>query len=136
MSLYQWSEQYSVGDATMDAHHQRLFEIIDQLHRAVDEDQGEAAVGEAIAELLAYTRYHFDEEERMLEALGYPTLDAHKALHRQFVDSLLACQADLERGATRVAAIKLLTTAAKWLRDHIMSIDQGYSVLLEQGRQR
>lgn len=134
MAVYQWSDEYSVGDPAMDAHHKRLFELIDELHEAVDAGRGEQALGQIIDALSAYTRYHFEEEERMMERVGYPTLDAHRQLHREFVQQIQACEADLQRGATRVATLKLLNTASKWLRDHIMNVDQGYSVLLEQER--
>ena len=129
MALFDWDNQYSVGVALMDNHHQRLFDIINKLHEAVKAGQASDAMGSIIVELLDYTKYHFGEEEKMLQAIGYPQLDMHKGLHKKFIDELEGYKADVDKGMAVFAATKVFNTSLNWLVGHIQTIDTGYTEL-------
>jgi hemerythrin len=129
MGMYDWEERYSVGVSVMDEHHKKLFDIVSRVHDAVRGSQAEGKLEGLIGELLDYTRYHFGEEERMLQQIGFPKLADHKAQHEKFVADLQAFQKEAKGGMTSSAAFKVLNASVSWLRNHILKQDMEYKTL-------
>ncbi len=67
MPLFEWSDDYSVGVAGMDRHHQKIFDMLNRLHAAMLQGKAVDMIGNIIRELLDYTKYHFGEEEKLME---------------------------------------------------------------------
>ena len=44
MPLFEWDDQYSVGNHTMDSHHQKLFDILNVIHDAARAGRGEEII--------------------------------------------------------------------------------------------
>lgn len=130
MALIDWSDSFSVGSQLMDDHHKKLFDIFNRLHAAMKAGRADAELDQIMKDLIDYTRYHFGEEEKMLERIGYTQLDMHKGLHRKFVAELEGYQADIGKGMAVFAATQVMNSSLTWLREHIMSIDKGYTPLL------
>ena len=83
MPLFTWNESYSVSVKSMDDQHKRLFDLINQLHDAMNAGKGKQMVGLVLKEMLEYTRTHFTAEEKVLERLAYPGLPEQKTGKRQ-----------------------------------------------------
>jgi len=132
MGMYDWEERYSVGVGLMDDHHKKLFHIVSRVHEAVRGDQADDKLRGLIDELLEYTSYHFQEEEKMLERIGLPTLGEHRTQHDKFIADLRAFQREAKGGMTSSAAFKVLNTTVAWLRNHILKVDMGYKDLARQ----
>lgn len=133
MPLVDWTPEFSVGSATMDGHHQKLFDIINRLYDASKSQAGEAAMARIIAELIDYTHYHFRAEEQMLAKVGYPTLDAHKQMHAKFEGDLRSLKNTVDSGMAGLASISILNTSVRWLQDHILTVDKGYEAMAKAG---
>ena len=86
-----WSPRYETGVPALDAQHQRLFEIVEEVGaraRGADGRQGDAF--EAIFDRLAdYAQFHFDFEEELQAEAGLPEAErrAHAETHRAFIRS-------------------------------------------------
>lgn len=134
MAFMQWSESLMVKIPSIDAQHQRLVDIINELDAAVQSGHGDDGLASIVARLLEYTQYHFDYEEKLLEQHGYPAFDAHKLEHDSleekvgFIENMV--KSDDFHGD------QLLDFLQIWLREHILSIDMNYApYLLEKGVQ-
>lgn len=132
MALFDWSNEYSVGVGLMDNHHKKLFDIINRLHGDVKEKATDSAIGGHIRELLDYTIYHFGEEEKMLAACNYPNMAYHQDLHRKFIADLQTAKKDVDDGMAVFAATRVMNSSVDWLKQHILTVDQGYSALVKQ----
>ncbi len=133
MALIDWSDNFSVGSQLMDDHHKKLFDIFNRLHEAMKAGQAATVLDGIMRELIDYTRYHFGEEEKMLERVGYTQLEMHKGLHRKFVSELEGYEKDIRDGGQAVfAATQVMNSSLIWLRDHILTIDKGYTPLIKQ----
>lgn len=127
MSFINWSEIYCLGDPTLDAHHQNLFAILNQLHDELLGHKREEAVVKTIKALLDYTRYHFAEEERVMKAIGYPEYETHKAAHQQILQKLLTCDQHKSGGARECAGELYTFLLGDWLWKHILEMDKKIS---------
>jgi hemerythrin-like metal-binding protein len=120
------SDRFSVGIPRIDAQHQRLVELINELHAAMAEGAGRSAVGKTVDGLVDYTVTHFTAEEGLLKGAAYPNLEQHKAEHAKLLQ-----QVRLLKEKTRAANIALTLEVSgflqHWLIDHILSVDKRYT---------
>jgi hemerythrin len=127
--LITWSDRLSVGIPRIDAQHQTLVEMINQLHAAMLAGQGNAALGKTLDGVVAYTLSHFAAEEALMNRSAYPGYERHKAEHDK-----LTAQAKVLQEKARTAKSLLTLEVAKflqhWLIDHIASQDKAYSAHL------
>lgn len=126
MALIEWSQKYSVGDTRIDGEHQRLIGLINQLYSSMLEGIRPADLRRTFEELVAYTQYHFQHEERLLEEHQYPDRDRHKEEHRRLIHRVQELDASFqqEQDALSVDVMDFLKT---WLTDHILRSDLSYS---------
>lgn len=125
MDTLKWDDSYSVGDEHLDDQHRGLIRLINRLDSGVP-------VPIALDELQTYVDEHFREEERVLEAVGYPDLEAHKIQHAAFEEwleaSRQACRSGEVVGLLRDSISTYLKT---WLVNHILVSDKAYSAFLD-----
>lgn len=119
--------RFLVGIEQVDREHRRLFEIAGRVHDnlAMDNATATSAAQTAVAELLDYTETHFASEERLMEAAGFPELEAHRQLHR----NLIAQARDMEMRAEigdRHMPVELNRFIYTWLVEHIMANDKKF----------
>ncbi|MCK5725315.1 MAG: hemerythrin family protein [Thiotrichaceae bacterium] len=126
-----WKDEYSVGIKSLDDDHRKLLCLINKLQTAVHYQTGEIFEKEALDELVAYTKYHFDREEKMLEEAGYPDLDDHKKTHKAMIAEVEGfVEAYNQKGHE---ALKEVAAYLKnWLIGHINGTDKEYSALLTE----
>jgi hemerythrin len=132
MSVLGWSDDLSVGVDLLDDHHKRLFELLGDLYRAVQAGGSEDAVGKVLDELTAYTEYHFAEEEKMLEQAGYPSLEAHRKVHKALTKQVKGMCDDYKIDHRTVYAAELFQFLSGWLVNHIKVEDFSYKSTLSQ----
>ena len=127
MALFNWDDEYSVNVLAMDNHHKKLFDILNKLHDAMKAGSGEEAAAKIINELIDYTKYHFTEEEKMLEQINYAALDSQKRAHAAFIDKMLEYKKDVDEGMAIFAVSKVSRAGIDWLKEHILVMDSKYA---------
>ncbi len=134
MTYLKWTPDLSVGDDTLDRDHMKLIDLINMLHRAMT-DPVSNGVGTVLTELLDYTRYHFAEEERVMKAIGFPDLDAHRWIHAKMTRQVTDMYQRFIQDPTSVPAEETFTYLSEWLVRHIMAKDlpiRQYVVAMKQ----
>ena len=122
-----WNESFSVGNAQLDSDHRILFELIAQLHDAMETGQTRDVVGSVVGVLVEYVQYHFRREEALFAATAYPDAQSHAGQHRALEGKVVAIHRrwlDGDRDALDEAVLALLK---KWLTEHIMVVDKSYT---------
>ncbi|HMK23210.1 MAG TPA: bacteriohemerythrin [Terriglobales bacterium] len=129
MSMVTWDPSYSVKVQRCDDDHKKLFALFNSLHDAMMKGEGSKIMGRIVKELADYTRYHFAQEETLLERTKYPALESHRAQHREFVDKVEEFEREVKvNNLTQSPA--LLKFLSGWLSNHIMRTDKLYSTHL------
>ncbi len=126
MAVIQWSPQYSVGVAAMDAEHKRLVELTNGLYEAMGAGKAGHIMTAVSDDLVDYTRLHFKHEEDLMRRHGYPKLAQQQQAHRDFVARVESLAVDVRENKIGVA-LKTGDFLKKWLIGHIQGMDREYS---------
>lgn len=126
MALFEWKEEFSVRVGAFDSHHKRLVDLLGALHDAMAKRKSAEVIGGILKELIAYTRYHFSEEEKLMTSLGYAALQQHRKEHEWFTGKVAQFAQKHQEGGLGVG-IETMTFLKNWLVDHILETDKQYS---------
>jgi hemerythrin len=124
MAFIEWTRDLDTGIGWVDEQHRKIVDCINNLHAAEQSGGTRQGVSDVMSNLIAYTRYHFSEEEKMLERAGYHLLDTHRGVHKGFIDKLHTIHEQYRHGAD--TSHSLLTLLENWLFSHIRVHDRGY----------
>jgi len=89
-----WKDSFSCGNRIIDAQHQALFHLSNELLEAVLSARPSTEIAAIIARLLADVSQHFHDEETILAAADFPSLSQHAEEHAK----LLAKGLELSQG--------------------------------------
>jgi hemerythrin len=126
----EWNDTIAIGVPSIDEDHRRLVGLLNDLFAACFAAQGPAMIRKIMDELVDYTKYHFEREEKLLADVHYDNLDAHKAEHRTMVTQVEKYQKDLQKSATHDLSNDTLKFLSHWLTDHIQAEDREFGPLL------
>lgn len=129
MALFKWNDSLSVRVAAFDVHHRKLIDVMNELHDFMLNGRPQEIIEKTIMDLLNYTKYHFEEEERLMLAHNFPGYAEHKAEHDNFVTKINECMNSYKSSAMSLS-IDLIDFLREWLTGHIMKTDQQYSGFL------
>ncbi len=129
MPLVQWNPSFSVQVKEMDAQHQVLIEIVNQLHEAMRAGKGSQEIGAIVDQMIAYSQRHFQQEEQLLANQQYPGLLHQKGEHRAFIQK---AQEFKQKAAQGQAALSVTVSGylKDWWTNHIQVEDKKYSQYL------
>lgn len=124
-----WENEYRVNIQRIDHQHRRLFAVASNLFEAVRKGQGKEAVAHAQQMLMTYSRYHFAEEEALLQRYGYPDHANHAAHHQRLLDQVQDMSRRLADKAPPTAA-EMMEFLKGWIVNHILMDDRKFSAFL------
>jgi hemerythrin len=126
MTIMTWSDALSVNIKEIDDQHKKLVSMVNQLHAAMLKGEGKTVVGPILAELTAYTVYHFSTEEEYMEKYAYPNLHSHRLEHQRFVKRVGEFKTSYD-AETIGLSNEVMHFLADWLKDHIQGTDKKFS---------
>jgi hemerythrin len=129
MALAKWSQDLSVGVTSLDAQHQRLFQMFDDLNEALLAGKGREAIGGIIDGLIAYAQEHFVREEKLFAQTDYRDAAAHKLEHDAFIRKAALLKEEHLGGKDGIA-LQALDFMSAWLQEHICGTDKKYTAHL------
>ncbi len=132
MPVIEWTDALSVGNPAMDTHHRHLIGLLDRLYGVVHEAHAETTVGSVLVALVDYVGFHFSEEEKLMEAAGYPDFEAHREGHRQLTETVLTMKDEYDFEANFIMAAELFEFLSDWLLHHIREQDMTYRPWLQR----
>ena len=126
MESFHWDRHFETGLENVDQQHHVLVDLINRFGEMLTRlDQvGLDDIEALFKELAAYARYHFTEEEELMQQAGLDSrhVQAHKRVHDDFLAEVTVMH---EGGADRIkTAESLLKFLTYWLAFHILGTDQ------------
>lgn len=123
MAYFEWADDMVIDNGVIDADHRQLVTLVNQLHTATSEGQGQEIVDQVLQEALKYTLEHLRREENLMASINFPHLASHKENHQKFVERLNLLRAKYDSGSITVAS-QLSTVLRDWLSLHIRRDDK------------
>jgi hemerythrin-like metal-binding protein len=125
-----WNESFSVGEETLDRHHQHLAKLINQLSGHESGNLHSEQTVEILSALVNYAEYHFRLEEELMAEIAYEALDSHRQEHVNFCEVI----AEICYGATLgvISEKELFNYLTRWWRNHILLEDMKYKPYLDR----
>ena len=130
MAIIRWNEELSVGVELFDSQHRELFSRLNQLHDAMAKGDTKAVMGSILDELVRYTGYHFESEEKAFDQFSYPEAEAHKAEHRDFARKAAELKEKFDSGKLLIS-VETLNFLIRWVDSHIKGSDKKYTAALQ-----
>ena len=123
MSLEDRIRPFRQNCPRLDHDHEVLFTLIDRLESFL-EDQGDpTSLDRLLVELGAYFDAHFENEEQLMEATGFPELAEHRDEHTRmgavYAEFVAKLRSDPDCNATAI-----LADLKNWVRTHIAETDE------------
>lgn len=131
MAYFEWASDMEIDGGPIDADHQQLVALVNQLHTATTDGKGQEVVEQILNALIAYTVEHLQREERLMESMQFPNLGPHRIGHEKFMQKIHALKAKYDGGSISVAS-QLSTVLRDWLSLHIRRSDKEIKVFLEK----
>ncbi|WP_029893412.1 bacteriohemerythrin [Desulfohalovibrio reitneri] len=122
MPQIEWTDDLRIGVERIDAQHEKLTGLINELYYAYMQGREQDVLARTIREVSDYTLYHFADEEKLMAEIGYPELEAHKARHREFANKTIGfLLASVESGENLTPEV--LDYLTDWWLNHIQRVD-------------
>ncbi len=131
MAEFIWNAKYSIGNAEIDAEHQRLIELANDIANLTASGAKLARIKEDIVALYDYVKTHFQHEEEYMLQLGYPGHEEHKKLHEGIIaemNSIMKHSGNLE-----ALVYKFKRLMHVWVLEHILHEDTRIAPPKKQG---
>ncbi len=122
MGEFAWSATYSIGNAQIDAEHQGLIELANDIATFADKGEQIARIRQDIFALYDHMRLHFQHEEEYMLQLGYPQDEEHKKQHEEILAAMNAIMKHSDNLDALVYKLKQLMHA--WVRGHVLAQDR------------
>jgi len=126
MPLMSWNPRMSVGVAVLDADHQKLVGMVNELYDGVQSGHGKESLGTILDRLIDYTKVHFAREEKFFAQTNYPDSVAHKKQHDDLCRQVLDVRQKYKTGATSTLSLEVMNFLKNWLINHIQGEDKKY----------
>ena len=88
MPIVTWSEEFSINVKEIDTQHQKLLELVNNLHSSVEARIDKHVLEGMLIELVEFTRMHFSTEEGFMREHGYPDSATHINEHRLLLEHM------------------------------------------------
>jgi len=131
MPFIQWTIKNKVNVKVVDEQHQKLFDILNRLHDAVVRGLEQGVLFAILDELVDYTVYHFQTEEKLFQDYDFPGYAEHKAEHDRLTGTAVELQGKLREGSATLS-YELLDFLHDWLMDHTLGLDQEMGPFLNE----
>lgn len=126
-----WGEILSVGVGEIDEDHRKLIHLFNVLNHAVKEGESPDYIAATLEELINCTVWHFSHEERLMLKYRYREIEAHKAEHRELIQSVKELQQEILR-TDKPLLDEQIEFLERWLTGHILTADGRLGFYLSQ----
>ncbi|MDR2663399.1 MAG: bacteriohemerythrin [Treponema sp.] len=135
--LVEWDDKYSVGIQLIDDQHKELITLTNTLYKGcrTGVETARSYFLGAIHGAVEYVKYHFAVEEKLLDTLAYPVLEAHKSEHKDFVKKIFQDVKSFQEGKKFVPNT-FVRFLRDWILSHIAVMDKKYMEYIQENVSR
>ena len=117
----------------VDREHGALIAQVNEFSVAVDLGAVRGELEIRLTQLIEGFQRHFESEEALMEANGYPGLKAHAGEHRKLIAEMTELRDGLGSGGIQLCGA-LALFARLWTERHILGADADFARFLHEGK--
>ncbi len=129
--LCRFTSDFSVNVVQFNNDHQKIFTMINEIHRLVKSENFGPDLLRVMKELASFCVDHFDHEEVEMKRYNYPDYESHKRIHTDLLEKVSAVVGKAERGEP-LDLIAVLQFLKDWLYKHINGLDKQYTPFMNE----
>lgn len=130
MAFINWNDSLNLGIVEVDAQHQHLISLINELHDRVRGGGSRESVEGLLTEISDEIKAHFAAEERYFDRFLYPERESHRSIHSLLVRQIEELLEQTREGALPVTDSVLLFVK-DWFLTHMTGSDLVYAVWMK-----
>ena len=134
-----WRDQMSVANDNIDRDHRYLICLFNSIEMSMNRDDRLELLPAFFQQLLDYTKYHFEREEKIQLKMQFSDYMNHKMEHQRIIENLEQVNGQLQKcvggdvGSLDAAFNKeVLALAREWIIDHLLKTDRELQPLLKK----
>ncbi|MEY4592685.1 MAG: hypothetical protein RIR18_1580 [Pseudomonadota bacterium] len=126
IDIFPWDDNFNTGIDEIDEQHKRLVLLLNKLASHVAFRSDTIELNSIFDELIDYTVYHFETEEKIWDRYFIDDKAAaqHQATHASFVDMVQLLKDQQDKKPLRQIAEEALDYLVRWLASHILETDR------------
>jgi len=121
MKKIRWDGRLKTGHAVIDADHQILVHLFNQVVCVANHHAGKLVCNNVLDKLIQHTKAHFEWEERLMTEYHYPEKAQHMAEHAALIRQARNYRFDPTSPESRIPLIEL---SKHWLTSHMRTSDK------------
>lgn len=121
------------GFESIDEQHSLFLAMLTELGAQIETGHHRQGLLDAFQGMRLYADGHFADEERLMEAWGYPELAAHQRLHETFRGMAADLESRLGEGPG-LLSLETLEFLGAWFIGHIRNEDLRFAAFADAGR--
>lgn len=122
MEQISWTDDLRTGNALIDDDHRKLFDLVNALCETMAKPQPNDVMGNAMNDLVVYTKAHFGREQAEMQRIQYVASRAHTSEHIKLINQIVELTATLAAGG-RINVPAVASFLREWLLNHIKTAD-------------
>lgn len=122
-----WKESYLIGDEQIDQQHRQLVGALEDLLQCANRNKDALPehCKQTMRFLKDYSVNHFNAEEMLQQAIGFPHCEEHRAMHEGFKQTLHEIDLRLMRSDYDTEQVQeVITFLTQWWIFHIVKEDK------------
>jgi hemerythrin len=123
MKWIPWEDVLATGNAVLDADHEPLVDLFNQLAASVIQKKDKKVCVELLDGIIQHAKTHFDFEEQLMAERRYSKADLHAAEHARLVRQAAKFMVKFDAGS-RGSHIDVIHFPEDWLTFHILGADK------------
>ena len=131
MSGFEWKEEYSVGVELIDTQHKMFVGILNDLYAAIMAQKEDLILDDIFDQLVKYTEFHFQTEERYFDEFHYEGSEEHKAEGARLGADIAGLR-EKKEGRRKRSPFERRDFLEAWLIEHIMDMDKKYTTCFHE----
>lgn len=133
--IFQWQDSYKIEQETIDQEHHKLFEIALKTLDHQNNENPKEFIKSCVKELYNYMKIHFENEEKIMETIGYPLYSSHKKLHDNIIEQMNGFIRQIPTMKFTEFERKLIEYMDIWLISHIIYDDKKIQCFIESQKE-
>lgn len=127
-----FTSSLSVNYEPMDNQHKKWIDLFNEIYQCYVNNGSPEEIKQVIKNLVDYTIWHFDFENKMMEKYNFPNYSEHKYQHDDILEEVEKIYSKIQAGDKSVLVSNILEFLKKWLISHILKTDVALGSYLEK----